>query len=319
MGMTWLRFFTSILVLPALWYPGVQASDFDYPLDRITDKIQVIYGPLGPPDRRNHGFRNNVVIVSTTKGLVIFDPGGSAYAGEMSARKMKTVTQIPIVAVFNSHVHGDHWLGNEGIKKLYPDAVIYAHPTMKARIEGADGEYWLETINRLTEGTAGGKRVVGPDQTVDDGDVVEIGDTSFRIYHTGPAHTDNDIMIEVVDENALFTGDVVRDGLLGLMEEDASIKGNVAAIDLIVKKKFKYYIPGHGRAGGIEVPENYRVYLDTLRNTVKKLYAQELADFEMKPKVINAVRAYEKWANFELRIGSHISRAYLEIEAEEFE
>ncbi len=63
MGMTWLRFFTSILVLPALWYPGVQASDFDYPLDRITDKIQVIYGPLDPPDSRNHGFRKNVVIV----------------------------------------------------------------------------------------------------------------------------------------------------------------------------------------------------------------------------------------------------------------
>ncbi len=318
MGMAWLRFFTSILVFSALWHPGVKASDFDYPLARITDKIQVIYGPLDPPDRRNHGFRNNVVIVSTTKGLVIFDPGGSAYAGEMTARKMKTVTQAPIVAMFNSHVHGDHWLGNEGIKKIYPDAVIYAHPTAKARIEGVDGEFWLEMTNRLAEGTAGGKRVVGPDKTVEHGDVVEIGDTSFRIYHTGPAHTDNDIMIEVVGESALFMGDVVRNGALGVMEEDASFKGNVVAIDLILEKQFKYYIPGHGRAGGIEVPEKYRVYLDTLRNMVKQLYAQELADFEMKPKVINAVRAYEKWAGFETRLGPHISRAYLEIEAEEF-
>ena len=170
-----------------------------------------------------------------------------------------------------------------------------------------------------TDGTAGGKRVVGPNRTVEDGDVVEIGDTRFRIYHTGPAHTDNDIMIEVVGENALFTGDVVRNGYLGLMEEDASFKGNVAAIVLILKRKFRYYIPAHGRAGGVEVPENYRVYLGTLRDTVKSLYAQGLADFEMKPKVIDAVLAYEDWAGFEMRVGSHVSRAYLEIEAEEFE
>ena len=310
---------TIFLLLLGLWHEVGLTDDSNYTVTRITHNIQIIYGPFNLPDSKNRGFRNNVVIVSTSEGIVIIDPGGSAYAGEMVARKVKTLTQAPIVAVFNSHAHGDHWLGNEGIRRHYPNAVIYGHPIMKAKVEGADGVFWLETINRITEGTADGKRVVAPNQVVNEGDVIKIGDTTFRIYHTGAAHTDNDIMIEVLDENAIFMGDVVRNGMLGIMGEDASFKGNITAIDFIVNKNFKYYIPGHGMAGGADIPENYRVYLETIRNKIRELYEKGLADFEMKSEVVNTISAYEKWAGFDIRVGSHISRVYLEIEAEEFQ
>ncbi len=92
-------------------------TDADYPLVRVSDKIYVIYGPFDLPNQTNHGFRNNPVIVLTSSGVVVFDPGGSAWAGEMVAGKIKSISQKPVVAVFNSHAHGDHWLGNEGIKK----------------------------------------------------------------------------------------------------------------------------------------------------------------------------------------------------------
>jgi len=308
----------TVLGFAGSWPGNTRASEFNYPITRITDKIQVVYGPFDLPDKVNRGFRNNIVAVHTTKGLVIIDPGGSAFAGEWVAKTLRSQINIPIVAVFDSHAHGDHWLGNEGVRRVYPEAVIYGHPKMKVKVEGADGERWLSTINRLTEGAADGKRVVAPDMTVKDGDVIDIGDTSFRIYHVGRAHTDNDIMIEVVGENALFVGDVVRNGLLGIMENDSSFTGNIAAIDFIIQKNFKYYIPGHGKTGGADMPRKYRAYLATLRNTIKNLYGQGLADFEMKPKVVEAVEAYKEWAGFDIRIGPHISRAYLEIEAEAF-
>ncbi len=125
-------------------------------------------------------------------------------------------------------------------------------------------------------------------------------------------------MIEIVGENILFTGDVVRNGMLGVMEEDSSFKGNVSAIDFIANKSYKLYIPGHGKAGGTDVLNTYRVYLHTVRETVKALYEEGLADFEMKPKVVELVSAYKDWSGFDLRIGPHVSRAYLEIEAEAF-
>lgn len=308
----------ALLVCLTVPHDSSRASDLDFPLVRITNRVHVIYGPFDLPDRNNRGFRNNVVIVSTSKGVVVFDPGGSAAAGEMVVQKIKTITQAPIVAVFDSHAHGDHWLGNEGIRRSYPDAVIYGHPTLKAKLEGPEGERWLTTVNGRTNGTADGKRVIAPDRTVTEGDVIEIGDTAFRVYHAGRAHTDNDIMIEIVGENVLFTGDVVRNGLLGIIEDDASFKGNIAAIDRMLAKQFRHYIPGHGEAGAVEVLKNYRGYLATLRRTVQQLYEQGLADFEMKPKVLTALAAYRQWAGFEMRVGPHISRAYLEIEAEAF-
>lgn len=311
-------FLTSIFVFFAASPLDGRAGEFDWPLEQITDKIYAIYGPFDLPNTENRGFRNTVVIVLTAKGVVVFDPGGSAWAGERIVERIKAVTEEPIVAVFNSHAHGDHWLGNEGVKKSYPATVIYGHPKMKAKAEGADGERWFDLINRVTEGKAGGKKIVAPDKAVNDGDVIEVGDTRFRIYHTGPAHTDNDISIEIVGENALFTGDVVRNQFLGIMEEDASFKGNIAAIDFMLEKKFKHYIPAHGRAGGAEILGRYRAYLVTLRNTVKKLYADGLADFEMKPEVVKALAEFQDWPGFEIRVGPHISRTYLEIEAEEF-
>ena len=314
-------YFTAVLLAATLVALGPAVSGAgadDYPLTRITDKIHVIYGPFELPNKGNRGFRNNVVIVLTSAGVVLLDPGGSAWAGEMVVDRIKSLTPDPVVAVFNSHAHGDHWLGNEGIRNAYPDSVIYGHPLMKDRVTGADGTFWLTQINSLTEGTAGGGRVVAPDRSVSDGDVVEIGDTRFRIHHTGPAHTDSDIMVEIVDQGTLFTGDVVRNGLLGIMESDASFSGNIAAIDAIMAMDFRHYIPGHGRAGGIEIVRNYRAYLDTLLSKVRDLYADQLSDYEMKPMLVETLSAYRHWAGFDMRLGPHISRAYLEVEMEAF-
>jgi len=296
------------------------AELLDYPLTRISDNLYVIYGPFSLPDQKNKGYRNNPVIVLTDAGVVVCDPGGSASAGKMVVEKIKTLTNKPIVAVFDSHAHGDHWLGNEAIKAAYPDAVIYGHKLMKTKVESGDGLRWLDLINRLTENTAQGTRVVSPDKTVENGDVIKIGGKTFKIHHTGTAHTAGDIMVEVVEENALFIGDIVRNNFFGVMEEDSSFKGNIAAIDYLLNEapQFKYYIPGHGKVSDQNLLKKYRAYLSTLYKDVKTLYETGLADFEMKPKIVEDLSAYKSWHDFDLRVGAHINRAYLEVESENF-
>ncbi|MES9823353.1 MAG: MBL fold metallo-hydrolase [Candidatus Thiodiazotropha endolucinida] len=295
-----------------------QPGKISFEFTQITEKIYVIYGPFDLPNEHNGGFRNNPVIVLTSDGVVVFDPGGSAWAGEMIVESLKSITSEPVIAIFNSHAHGDHWLGNEGVKRSYPNAVIYCHPLMKSKLKGEEGLFWLNQIEQLTKNTAGGREVIVPGRTLSDGDLIRVGDTQFLIYHPGPAHTDNDIMIEIVGEEALFMGDVVRNGLLGIMESDASFSGNIAAIDHILSKDLKYYIPGHGLVGDRDMVLSYRGYLDALLKTVRKLYADDLADYEMKPFVTDAVSRYKDWAGFNIRVGAHISRAYLEVEKEDF-
>jgi glyoxylase-like metal-dependent hydrolase (beta-lactamase superfamily II) len=308
----------ALWLLLALAVATAYATQLDFPITSLSDKVHVIYGPFDLPTPENQGFRNNVVIVQTSAGIVVFDPGGSNSAGEMVVRKVKSLTKQPIIAVFDSHAHGDHWLGNEAIKKHYPNAVIYGHKLTQQRIQGAEGLRWLNTINRLTDNLANGQKVVAPDKIVRSGDVITIGDTAFRIYHTGKAHTNCDIMIEIVGQDILFSGDVIRNGLLGIMEEDASFKGNIKAIDLIINKQFSIIIPGHGPAGGVEIARSYQQYLQAILADVQKYYEQGIADFEMKPKILPKVSKYKDWAGFDMRLGPHISRAYLEVENESF-
>ena len=107
--------------------------------------------------------------------------------------------------------------------------------------------------------------------------------------------------------------------MIGVMRDDASFKGNVAAIDAMLKKKFKHYVPGHGKAGNHEILENYRGYLNTVYTKVKEMYDQGLADFEMKKAIEKSVSKYKGWKEFDMMLGPNISRAYLEVEAAEFQ
>lgn len=288
----------------------------DYPPTRLTSNVYVIHGPTEDPTPANQAFRNNPGIVLTKEGAVIIDPGSSVYVGEMVVRKVKTLTSKPIVAVFNTHAHGDHWLGNEGVKLAYPRAVIYAHPKMKAMPLKDEGRQWIKAFNDRSAGAATGTTPVGPDKAVNDGDVVTIGGTRFRVLHPGPAHSDHDLMIELPDEKVLFFGDVVRDGLLSPFQ--ASFKGNIAAIDRGLQTGATVFVPGHGRSGDATVAKAYRRFLETTREQVRVHYRNGLSDFEMKPKVAAALAPYRKWASLNESLGPLVSAAYLEIEAEEF-
>jgi glyoxylase-like metal-dependent hydrolase (beta-lactamase superfamily II) len=302
----------------ALWSPNSYTADFDFPVTRITEDIHLIYGSLDTPNPENKGFRNNPIMVTTSKGLVVFDPGGSAATGKLVVKKSKELGKGPIVAVFISHAHGDHWLGNEAIQDAYPNAVFYGHKNAQDELTGVEGQRWVDMVNKLTNNTAQGKRTVALNKTIDDGDVITIGDKQFRIHYTGPAHTDSDIMIEIVDENILFIGDIARNAALGIMDGKASFKGNIVAIDTILKKDYKLYIPAHGKAGGKEMLAKYRGYLSTVYDNVKKLFDSGMAGYEMKPKIMAKMGPYKNWAGFDIRSGKHISQAYLEIENEGF-
>jgi glyoxylase-like metal-dependent hydrolase (beta-lactamase superfamily II) len=269
------------------------------------------------PNPANQGFMNNPGVVLTQAGVVVVDPGGSRQVGEMLLKKIAGMTQEPVIAVFNTHIHGDHWLANEAIRKAYPKAVIYAHPKMIAAA-GSAGESWVNLMDRLTEGATRGTKPVAPDMGVEDGETLKLGGIGFRFYHTGKAHTDSDIAIEVVEEKVVFLGDIVVAKRAGRMD-DGDFRGNLAIIDTVLgSSQAVRYVPGHGETGGREVAEAYRDYINALLAAVKKYYEQGMSDFEMKDKVLADLAPYKDWAMFDSEMGKLISLAYLSVESESF-
>lgn len=290
-----------------------------YPLDRVSKHIYVVHGTQELPSPETRGFMNNPAAILTSNGVIIIDPGSSTEIGKQLLKKVKEVSEKPVIAVFNTHVHGDHWLGNHGIRESYPKVPIYAHKRMIERVNNGDGEEWVKLLMGMTKGAVAGTRIVGPNIGVTDGEELTIDGIKLKFHHTGHAHTDHDLMIEVSEDKALFFGDIVAAKRVPNSDvpQDANFKGSITAIKTMLTRPIDIYIPGHGVSGGREVPESSLHFLETLHASVTKYFNEGLESFEMKDKVRTDLNEYKDWNNFN-ETDRVINFVFQEVERENF-
>ncbi|MGB5715658.1 MAG: MBL fold metallo-hydrolase [Gammaproteobacteria bacterium] len=289
----------------------------DYPFEQVAENTWVIHGPLEMPNVSNQGFMNNPGIVLTGSGVVVIDPGSSVQSGEMVLRMLKKVSDQPVIAVFNTHIHGDHWLGNQAIRAAYPDAPIYGHTEMLAMVAAGNGDTWVELMDRLTEGATKGTRVVGPGNAVKHGDTLKIGNKTFRIHHYGQAHTRTDIMIQVEEDGVIFLGDNVTANRIPRMT-DGNFMGNISTVDKILELKVKTWIPGHGPTGDADMVKAYRSYLQAVYFSAEKAFNEDLDSSDVKAISLPATTKYKDWSGYDEELGPQGAQAYMEVEAAEF-
>ena len=297
----------------------IPASLEHYSFTKLTKNIHVIHGAQALPSLKTRGFMNNPAIITTRNGIIIVDPGSSEEIGKQLLDKIKKISDKPVIAVFNTHVHGDHWLGNHGIRSVYPKVPIYAHEKMIKRVSDGEGEQWINLFMGMTEKVIASTKVVSPNVGLKGGETLKLDGTTLKIHHTGHAHSNADIMIEVVDDKGLFFGDIVAAKRVPNSDvpHDASFKGTIKAIKLMLKGSSTLFIPGHGLSGGREVPESSLRFLVKLRESVTRYFNQGLSDFEMKDKVLNDLAEFKDWHNFK-EMGRVISYVYQEVENENF-
>ena len=289
----------------------------DFHAEKISDHVYVIHGPLELPNENNEGFMNNPAFIITDDGVVVIDPGSSVHTGNMLLREIRKVTDMPVIAVFDTHVHGDHWLGNDAIQRSYPDADIYAHHKTISMLDNGEGQRWLDLMHDMTKGATDGTSIVNASDALKGGEDLSIVGHQFQIIHQGKAHTATDIMILYKQDNVLFAGDnVTNERIIPLA--DASFKGSIDTIEKAKDLEAGIVVPGHGKTGGVELLDTYQAYLTTLYNNVSKYFEEDMSDFEMKPIIHDELADYHDWSGYEDELGRHISSAYLEIEAAAF-
>ena len=308
----------AILLFATCFTLAAQAGPKDtvksHPAKQVAPDTWVITGPLGEPSAKNQGFMNNPGWIISGDQIVVIDPGSSLQAGRMVVKAIKKTSALPVTAVYNTHIHGDHWLGNQAILEAWPKAVLIAHPAMIAKARAGEADTWVTLMDRLTRGYTRGTRAKIPTIATFDGMASKIGTHWFKVHSSDDAHSRTDIMIEV-DNGVLFTGDNVLHGRVGRLD-DGTFKGNIRAIERGLAMQPKVVVPGHGLSGGSEVLQAQRTYFQTLYDVVKVQYDAGKSDFEMKPAVIEKLAAYKKWIGFDDAVGKHISLAILEIEQE---
>jgi len=289
-----------------------------YPAKKIAPHTWVIHGPKGLPSVKNQGFMNNPVFIVTSHQVIVVDPGSSVQAGRMVLNEIKKITQNPITHVFATHIHGDHWLGNQALQEKYPQALFYAHPKMIQKAHDYAAKQWLEILNKLTKNYTKSTKAVIPSKAVIEGQKFIIDDITIKIHAPEKAHSESDIMLEIVNDKVLILGDNVTNHRFGSLN-DATFKGNIAACNKALSTQATIFVPGHGLTGGREIVQQFKQYLQQLYQLAQKYYADDLADYEMKPLIIKDLpEQYLKWVDFNENIGRHIIKVVQEIEEAEF-
>jgi len=310
----------ALIIIPMLFWSIISIASSavipDYPADKIAPSVYVIHGPTSVPNPINKGFMNNPGIVMTSKGVVIIDPGATIESAEMVLRVLKTLTKDPVVAVFNTHQHADHWFGNAAILSAYPNIPIYADmKTIEAAPEVAEG--WIDSMKELTQLSDLKNEKVLANKVVKNGHVVMVGDTRFTIYHVDSSHTHSDIMI-AVNNDVVFMGDNLFNGRLN-PHSGGHIKKTWEAVEHVAAVvKPKVFVPGHGKSGGLNMLQHSLNAHKLMYQSVSKQYENDVEDFEMRVDVEKAIADYKSWEEFDKQLGKVINKAYLEIEADSF-
>lgn len=286
-----------------------------YPVQRVAPNVHVIHGPQGVPSAENQSFMNNPAWVLTQDGVVVIDPGSSVQVGRMVVAQLKKTTNKPVTHVFNTHVHGDHWLGNQAILEAWPRAKLIGHPDMIRKAHDGAGAFWIQLMSEMTQGYTDGTRAEIPTIEAADGQDFRIGGKTFRIHGSTDGHSKTDLMIEMVEDRILFTGDnVLNRQVMNLA--DGTFKGVMRETGRALALDARLYVPGHGKTGDRTLVEEQKAWFDTLMAEVRHLYDAGMSDFEMKPTVAEKLKAFSHWAEWETNLGRQISLAVLEIEQE---
>ena len=79
----------------------------DMELKRVSEHVWFVEGAPGIATE-NQGFISNAGVIVTGAGVVVFDALGTPSLADMLLKKIRAITDEPVVRVFVSHYHADH-------------------------------------------------------------------------------------------------------------------------------------------------------------------------------------------------------------------
>ncbi len=160
-------------------------------VEKIADDLYVIRQEM------RIGWYCGVVVIFGESNIGVIDTGyentPTDYVFPLILEKDRSLDEVDLIV--NTHRDGDHIMGNEIFKERTGAAIA---------------------VHRLEF-----EAVPSADLTLEDGDVVKLGDRSFRVIHT-PGHRPGAICLFDEDHKLLITGDSVcgtREDLIRMDKE----------------------------------------------------------------------------------------------------
>lgn len=244
------------------------------PYPPVSVKVQAVQlgahsyyipGLSGAASPQNEGFMSNAGFVITPAGVVVFDSLGTPSLAQAMLAEIRKRTDAPIRRVIVSHFHADHYYGLQVFKDA--GAEIWAHAYGQGATRTIAARLRFEQRKEILAPwvTQDQQRFLEADVWLEGDTDFELGGVRFQLRHVGPAHSPEDLVLYVVDDGVLYTGDLVFKGRVPFVGE-ADSRLWLAALDKLIALKPRVLVPGHGQvsmepAADLTLTRDYLAYL----------------------------------------------------------
>lgn len=258
---TWLTAALALLSSVAI------ADDFDYGLQprQVAADTWVVFGKPENFSRSNGGDIANTAFIVTGAGVVVIDTGPSKRYGQQLRAAIGRITTEPVVAVYLTHHHPDHALGNQAFKDVPIRAL--AGTIDGLREQGAD---FNSNLYRMTGDWMRGTEPLLPQEAVTAGEVT-IGRHTLQLLAL-KGHTAADLAILDRSTGTLFSG-IVFNGRTPATP-NATISDWLSSLQQLQALQPARIVPAVGPVGDTAMLAHDADYLRWLDGSLRQAAAQ---------------------------------------------
>ena len=232
------------------------------------------------------GWIGNVTFIEGTDGLIVYDVCVSKEGAALALEEIRKITDKPVVAVFYSHHHGDHYTGTDAIVSREAveagEVPIYAWENFEEERANEFGAI----MNRQAMGVAYYSGALLPEEELPYLGCCgpkTLGGTYGYIPPTRTFSEDTELEIAGVKIRVFYTGgEAISEFGIHLPDFDM----------VIVADEFFYALANlHSiRGSRPRIPENYMKALDTVRELQPEwLLGSHIVPMQGKEKILEAV------------------------------
>lgn len=223
--------------------PPYPPASVEMRLQKVSDHVYLAQGKAGIATD-NQGFISNAVVILTGREVVVVDALGTPSLGAMLLERIRQLTDLPVTTVITTHYHADHIYGLQVFKEQ--GARIIAPAGYADYLDAPIGRQRLEErrvslrpwVNERT-------RLVRPDLVIDRDQTLRFGDVTLKLGYLGEAHSDGDLMVLVVPDQVLISGDLIFEGRIPFTG-GADTRHWLQLLEDLDRSDLAAIIPGHG-------------------------------------------------------------------------
>jgi cyclase len=269
-------------------------------LIEVADRVFAYIQPDGT------WYINNTGFVVGDESVISVDACSTERRTRAYRDRIASVTPAPVTVLINTHHHGDHTYGNF----VFSPATIVAQENCRAELLA----YGFPGNTGVWEPVDWGQvKVAPPNLTFTDRVRLWSDDRPLDVSYVGQAaHTSNDSLVWLPEQEVLFCGDLLFNGgtpflLMG------SVRGAIEVLTTVVAPiPARVIVPGHGAPCDHGLIGTVVGYLEFVLATAEKGISAGLSPLELARQT--DLGEYGGWLDRE-RIVGNLHRAYADLGA----